>query len=148
MTPLELAARASLHAPSVFNTQPDASRNDLGFLSYRLGALSNVTKIVDTFDGYTPGTNITFGTSFVPTPDTDPLFSETGYRLYTFLAPVTGSYTFGFGVSTGESGGVGTSAVPSGILVDNFRVVPVPEPATFALLGLPALALLRRRERA
>ena len=133
---------------SEFNTQPSADRNDFGFLSYRVGALSNVTKIVDTFDGYTPGTDTAFGTGFLPTPDSDPLISETGYRQYTFLAPVTGSYTFGFGVSTGESGQVGTSGVPSGLLVDNFRVVPVPEPGTWTALVLGATALLRRRKRA
>ena len=134
---------------SVFDTRPDANRNDFGFLSYAVGGTSSVTKLIDTFYGYSstgPGQS-QFNTGLKPTPDTDPLFSESGYLLYTFTAPVSGSYAFGFGVANGETGQAGTSGSPSGLLVDNLRIVPaVPEPASMAALGL--LVVVRWRKRA
>jgi len=57
---------------------------------------------------------------------------QTGYRQFSFVAPVTGMLRLGFGVVN-----VGDSGIDSVLLVDN--VANVPEPATLSLLGLGLL---------
>lgn len=59
-------------------------------------------------------------------------FEQTGYRQFSFVAPVTGMLRLGFGVVNVFDG-----AIPSALLVDN--VANVPEPATLSLLGLGLL---------
>jgi PEP-CTERM motif len=62
---------------------------------------------------------------------------QTGYGLFSFVAPATGMYTLGFGVVDGLD-----TVVDSALLVDN--VAFVPEPATLVLFGT-GLLLARRR---
>lgn len=135
------------------DTRPATNRNDFGFLSYSLGGTSKVTKLIDTFYGYssTGAGADDFSTGLVPTPVTDPLVSESGYLGGSFLATVAGDYTFGFGVVNAEMGAAGTSADPSGLLVDNVRIrpgQPTPEPASLAAVAMGVVAAVRRRKRA
>jgi hypothetical protein len=62
---------------------------------------------------------------------------QTGYRQFSFVAPVTGMLTLGFGVVN-----VGDSVGDSTLLVDN--VANVPEPVTLSLLGLGLLLASRK----
>ena len=131
---------------STFDLAPNASRNDFGFFSYSVGGASGIVKLIDTFYGYSrfgPGQS-DFTTGLFPTPDSDPLFSESGYLSYAFTASVSGDYLIGLGVADGETGQFGTSGLPSGMLFDDVRIETVPEPASMLALGLGAAAMLRR----
>lgn len=133
-----------------FAIRPDADANDFGFFTVSGGAISSVTKLIDVFYGYqnTSSAQDGFNTGFVPTPSTDPFFSESGYQTYTYTATATGNYKIGFGVTDAYTGS-SNPLVNSGLEIDNVRVVAaVPEPATMAALGLGVAALLRRRKRA
>lgn len=135
---------------SASDRRPATNRNDFGFLSVsRAGGTATVVELIDTFYGYTstgPGQS-DFNTGLVPTPETDPLFSESKYLAFTYTVPSAGVYTFGLGVSGGEVGAAGTSGSPSGMLFDNARLILAPEPATLAI-GFLATTVLGRRRRA
>jgi PEP-CTERM motif len=66
---------------------------------------------------------------------------QTNYQTFTIPITTTGTFTFGIGIVDG-----GSFTGQSGILLDNIQLVP--EPTTFALVGLGAvgmLVILRRR---
>jgi hypothetical protein len=66
-------------------------------------------------------------------------FQETGFRTFSLKLPTTATYTLGLGIID-----VGDSDLDSGLLVDNFKLTSVPEPANeLGLLGISALILLR-----
>lgn len=78
-----------------------------------------------------------------PTSDpTNPFNLETGYQTLTINITTTGTYTLGLGVSDG-----GDVTGPSGLLIDNIQVTPVPEPTTiaFSIAGAALLVALRSR---
>jgi hypothetical protein len=110
--------------------QPGA-HNDFAF--YTLTGLSGVTVISDTNNPMLD-----------PTDASNTVFSlATGYHTLSISINTTGSYVLGLGVSDAT-----TSDTPSGLLVDNIRVVsPVPEPTTiaFSIAGAALLVALRSR---
>jgi hypothetical protein len=71
-----------------------------------------------------------------------PFFTETGYRSLSITIPTGGIHRFGVGVIDVEDG-----IVNSGIVVDNVRLIAVPEPRTWVLLGsgILGICLLRRK---
>ena len=75
----------------------------------------------------------------------NPFGNETGYLTFQLTVPTTGSYTLGFGVV--DTGNAATDTNPSGLLVDNIQVTPVPEPTTiaFSIAGAVLLVALRSR---
>jgi hypothetical protein len=104
--------------------------NDFAF--YTLTGISGVTVIADTNSGL-----------LHPTTDgTNPFNLETGYQTLTINIVSTGTYTLGLGVSDAT-----TVDNPSGLLIDNIQVIPVPEPTTigFSVAGAALLVALRKR---
>ena len=67
-----------------------------------------------------------------------PFYDETGFTMFPYTFPTSGTFTLGFGVMH-----EGDEMVDSGLLLDNVTIIP--EPATVAMLGLGALSLLRRK---
>ncbi len=81
--------------------------------------------------------------SLHPTNASNTIFGlETGYQTATITILSTGTYTLGIGVSD-----AGTTDNPSGLLIDNIQVTPVPEPTTigFSVAGAALLVALRKR---
>jgi hypothetical protein len=64
--------------------------------------------------------------------------NETGFTMFTYTFPTSGTFTLGFGVMHAWD-----NEVDSGLLLDNVTIIP--EPTTICLLGLGALSLLRRK---
>jgi len=62
--------------------------------------------------------------------------NETGFKMFSFILPKTGTYTLGIGVT-----GVADENFDSGLIIDDVKVASVPEPSTILLLG-SALAML------
>lgn len=116
-------------------SEPNSGGNaDSGFVAIRLGTTGNPAT-------FSPLGSVAAATT--PTPGAVPHFDAmTGFSTFAFVAPTAGSYTFGIGVAD-----AGAEAIQSGLLLDNFRVTPIPEPATLALVagGIGLLGLLRRR---
>jgi hypothetical protein len=109
---------------------PTGQHRDFAF--YTLTGISGVTVIADSFSPL-----------LHPTTDaTNPFNLETGYQTLTININTTGSYTLGIGVADAT-----TTDNPSGLLVDNIQVTPVPEPTTigFVLAGASLLVALRSR---
>jgi len=84
-------------------------------------------------------------------PEDIPLFPsatiflmETGFDTFSFTLPTSGTYTLGLGVVH-----VSDDVFDSGLIIDNFKIVSVTEPATILLLstGLIGLAGYGRYER-
>jgi hypothetical protein len=67
-----------------------------------------------------------------------PFSNETGFTMFPYTFPTSGTFTLGFGVMHATD-----NEVDSGLLLDNVTIIP--EPATMALLGLGSLVLLRKR---
>lgn len=65
----------------------------------------------------------------------------------TVMAPTSFNLTALGGTNTLAFRGAGTST-SYGALIDNVQLAPVPEPASMAALGLGALGLIRRRQKA
>ena len=109
--------------------QPGA-HNDFSY--YTLTGVSGVTVIADTNSPMLDPTN---GAG-------NPFALATGYQTKTITITTTGSYVLGLGVSDAT-----TTDNPSGLLIDNIRVTPVPEPTTigFSIAGAALLVALRSR---
>ena len=60
-------------------------------------------------------------------------YRTTGYQTFNFTFNSAGTFNIGVGVTN-----VGDLGVSSGLMVDNFVIAAVPEPTTWALLGLTA----------
>ena len=56
--------------------------------------------------------------------------NETRFETFSFTLPRTGIYILGIGVT-----GITDDSYDSGIIIDDFKVVSVPEPSTVILLG-------------
>jgi hypothetical protein len=69
-----------------------------------------------------------------------PFFDETGFTMFQYTFPTSGTFTLGFGVMHVED-----DDVDSGLLLDNVTIIP--EPTTICLLGLGALSLLHKRKK-
>lgn len=69
-------------------------------------------------------------------------YGDTGWNTFSWVANTPFS-----GLATFVVANVGDQALNSRLLVDNLRVVPVPEPETYALMGLGAVALFLRRRK-
>jgi hypothetical protein len=68
---------------------------------------------------------------------------ETGYKSFSYTLTSAGTYTLGFGVVDVDNTGRGDTAVNSGLLVDNVRTTPVPEPMTI-FGSLAALGFMKK----
>lgn len=113
---------------------PDQTFNDFAFVTITPAGGTSAT-LANTFFN---------GGNFMPAPGTG--FNEqTGYNnpvnngTFTFTFTQSGTFTVAVGVAD-----VVDTAFVSGLLVDNFQVqgTAIPEPSTFALLGLGAVGLV------
>ena len=68
---------------------------------------------------------------------------ETGYKSFSYTLTSAGTYTLGFGVVDVDNTGRGDTGVNSGLLVDNVRTTPVPEPMTI-FGSLAALGFMKK----
>lgn len=78
-----------------------------------------------------------------PTNASNTVFAlETGYQTVTISITTTATYILGIGVMDAT-----TTDNPSGVLIDNIQVTPVPEPTTiaFSIAGASLLVALRSR---
>jgi len=106
---------------------PNSDFNDFAFFTLD----NNIISLADTFS-----------------PDLfSPSFSgfaeETGYKSFSYTLTSAGTYTLGFGVVDVDNTGLGDTGVNSGLLVDNVRTTPVPEPMT-VLGSLAALGFMKK----
>jgi len=109
---------------------PTGQHRDFAF--YTLTGSTGVTVIADSFSPLLhPVTDMT-----------NPFNLETGYQTFIININTTGSYTLGLGVADAT-----TTDNPSGLLIDNIQVTPVPEPTTiaFSIAGAALLVALRSR---
>jgi hypothetical protein len=78
-----------------------------------------------------------------------PFGQETGFQTFSFTIPTTGTYTLGFGATD-----VADNIVASGLLVDNVKLTPVPEPTStlgvlaFGAFGASSLLKRKRQQKA
>lgn len=72
--------------------------------------------------------------TLIPSSTVFPL--ETGFRTFSFTIPSAGPYTLGIGVVD-----LNDPLFDSGLLVDNVRLQPIPEPGTLFLLGSGLIGL-------
>lgn len=95
----------------------------------------------------------TLNNNFISLADTlspelfSPSFSsfaaETGYQSFSYTFTSSGTYTLGFGVVDVDNTGGGDTGVNSGLLVDNVKTTPVPEPMTI-FGSLAALGFMKK----
>jgi hypothetical protein len=95
----------------------------------------------------------TLNNNFISLADTlspelfSPSFSsfaaETGYQSFSYTFTNSGTYTLGFGVVDVDNTGGGDTGVNSGLLVDNVKTTPVPEPMTI-FGSLAALGFMKK----
>ncbi len=106
------------------------SLNDFSFVS-----ISSLTELADTT--FSP-TVISLSTQFL---------QETSFQPFSFVIPTTGTYTLGIGITDWRD-----STTDSGLLVDNVKLISVPEPTSmlsvlgFGALGAP-LVLKRKQQK-
>ena len=98
--------------------------NDLAFATIKSDYSSEVFSLADTIS-----------TSF--RNSSTPFFEETGFQTFSYIVPITGSYTLGIGVVD-----VGEGTRISGLLVDNFEAVPETS-STLGVVGLVFLGAYR-----
>ena len=102
----------------------DASANDFAFVT-----LAGIDVLADSLTG-------SFASSAVVL---DPIFGdvtlETGYRTFSYTFLASGTYSLGIGVLDADD-----KFLPSGLLIDNVRLVPEPSTITMATLGSILLA--------
>ena len=105
--------------------------NDFAFWELNSGAIHIFSDVNTSSLHPTDASNMVFGL-------------ETGYQTLTITITTAGTYTLGLGVMDATTGDN-----PSGLLVDNIVVTPVPEPTTvgFTLAGAALLVALRSRIR-
>jgi hypothetical protein len=98
--------------------------------------------LVVTLPGAAP---ILLGNTFTPASGPAPpgFIFQTGYQTFT-SAPFTSAGNVTVGVAVFN---VGDNAFASALLVDNFRVAAIPEPASMTLVGLGAAGLVAYRRR-
>jgi hypothetical protein len=95
----------------------------------------------------------TLNNNFISLADTlspelfSPSFSsfaaETGYQSFSYTFTNSGTYTLGFGGVDVDNTGGGDTGVNSGLLVDNVKTTPVPEPMTI-FGSLAALGFMKK----
>jgi hypothetical protein len=105
---------------------PPISFSDLSFVSISSPSGNSISSLLELADA-SDATSTTSQTDF---------FEETGFQTFSFKLPTTGTYTLGIGVIN-----VGDNTLDSGLLIDNVKVISVPEPS-FGLLEFAALVLL------
>lgn len=113
------------------NTTDAPTFRDFAFSTIRSGAQGEVV-LADVF-------------SMTRQPTSNGGWSQTDWQTASYTFAMAGTYTLGFGVVD-----VQDTQVDSRLLLDNILLIQTPEPGTGVLvsLGLVALALRRRRERA
>ncbi len=131
---------------------PSATNNDFSFFNLvneAPGGSSQIFKLADTFYGYSndPSSAAGFDSGLVLTDPSNPFISETKYQSFSITVSVTGDYLVGAGVAHVTAGGAPDNGVNSGLLVDDFKVAAVPEPASFLGLGLLGMGVVLRRRR-
>lgn len=125
---------------------PTLTNNDFAFVSVSGSAASSqVTKLADTFYGYSANSGAPGGfvTGFTITNAPNPFLSETGFHTATIAVNTTGILNLGFGVVHAST--TFDDGINSAVLVDNVQLTP--EPSTLFALGLGSLALLARKRR-
>ncbi len=89
---------------------------------------------------------ISLANTFSPdlfSPSFSSFAEETGYKSFSYTITSAGTYTLGFGVVDVDNTGGGDTGVNSGLLVDNVRTTPVPEPMTI-FGSLAALGFMKK----
>lgn len=133
--------------PDNFYRIPTSANDDFSFLSIVNGSSKEVVKLVDDFYGYQVASNAGgFNTGLALASVNNPFLSETGFLTYTFTAPTSGTYTLGVGVVNATTN-PNTNGLNSAVLVDNFHVLPVPEPSSFLGFGVLGVLALTSRKR-
>jgi hypothetical protein len=104
------------------NEEQFPSLNDFAFVS--IGSLSDLADVLSP-------TVISSTTEF---------FKETGFNTFSFKIPTTGTYSLGIGVTDWRD-----SSTDSGLLIDNVKIISVPESNyVLSLLGFGVLGLILR----
>jgi len=103
--------------------------NDFAFWELNSGTIHVFADTTSAFLHATDPSNTVFGL-------------ETGYHTVSITITTAATYTLGIGVMDAT-----TADNPSGVLIDNIVVTPVPEPTTvaFSVAGAALLVALRRR---
>lgn len=129
---------------------PSPNANDFSFFdTVGPGGVRTVVTLANTFYGYVsdPSASGGFTTGLQLTATDNPFISETTYQKYTWTVSVTGTYLIGAGVAHVTANGAPDDGINSALLLDNFQVAAVPEPAGMAGFGALTLGFLWRRRR-
>jgi hypothetical protein len=113
----------------------DCYNYDLCFVLYQIDDLLFIHKLAGN------SLDADIHPELIPLHPSNTIFeNETGFNTFTMTLPVTGVYTLGVGVLAVED-----EVYESGLVVDNFRIIPEPTTATLAALGLLGLVWRRRK---